>query len=303
MGDLAVYQSLISDSTRWHRLALRPGDIIISTPPKCGTTWTQMLCALLIFDGPTFPDLLDALSPWVDLLMHEESALFASLSIMEHRRFLKTHTPLDGLPQRDDVQFVVVGRDPRDAGVSWDHHVANIDGSKVIDSLIANGADLSPRGAPTERAETRADRLRAWMASERTEGSLDGLADVVHHLNTAWERRSDPNVVLLHYSDMQRDLLGEMRRLAHFIGVEVSDERLAELAPEASLGRMRDRADEVVPDTTSSDHWVSRAAFFRTGGTGEWQALMDDADRRLYADRIAALAPPDLARWLHDGNW
>ena len=25
------------------------GDIIVSTSPKCGTTWAQMLCALLIF--------------------------------------------------------------------------------------------------------------------------------------------------------------------------------------------------------------------------------------------------------------
>lgn len=33
----------------------RPGDIIISTPPKCGTTLTQMMCALLIFDSPAFP--------------------------------------------------------------------------------------------------------------------------------------------------------------------------------------------------------------------------------------------------------
>jgi Sulfotransferase domain len=45
------YRSWISDSRRWRRLVFRPGDVVISTPPKCGTTWTQVLCALLIFDG------------------------------------------------------------------------------------------------------------------------------------------------------------------------------------------------------------------------------------------------------------
>src|SRR5262249_38699700 len=39
---------------RWEGFEFRPGDIVISTPKKCGTTWTQMLCALLIFDGPVF---------------------------------------------------------------------------------------------------------------------------------------------------------------------------------------------------------------------------------------------------------
>jgi hypothetical protein len=48
------YRSILADSSRWDGFAFRPGDIVISTPPKCGTTWTQMLCALLIFDGMGF---------------------------------------------------------------------------------------------------------------------------------------------------------------------------------------------------------------------------------------------------------
>jgi aryl sulfotransferase len=43
------YQSFLTDSSRWDGFSFRPGDIIISTPAKCGTTWTQMICALLIF--------------------------------------------------------------------------------------------------------------------------------------------------------------------------------------------------------------------------------------------------------------
>ena len=61
---------MMTDSERWERFVHRPGDIVISTPPKSGTTWTQMLCALMIFDGPAFPAGLDAMSPWLDLLIH-----------------------------------------------------------------------------------------------------------------------------------------------------------------------------------------------------------------------------------------
>ena len=98
------------DSARWERFEHRPGDIVISTPPKSGTTWTQMLCALMIMDGPTFDAPLDGMSPWLDMRIRTEDEVFAIYDAQTHRRFIKSHTPLDGLPLRDDVNDVVVGR-------------------------------------------------------------------------------------------------------------------------------------------------------------------------------------------------
>jgi hypothetical protein len=49
------------------------------------------------------------------------------LASQPHRRFIKTHTPLDGLPFDHRVTYVCVGRDPRDAGFSWSNHLANMD--------------------------------------------------------------------------------------------------------------------------------------------------------------------------------
>ena len=59
------YQATVYDSNRWDGFALRPGDIIISTPPKCGTTWTQMICALLILQEPELPLPLERARPLV----------------------------------------------------------------------------------------------------------------------------------------------------------------------------------------------------------------------------------------------
>ncbi len=57
------YHSLPQDSARWDGFVFRPGDIVISTPPKCGTTWMQMICALLIFQTPLFDRPLSEISP------------------------------------------------------------------------------------------------------------------------------------------------------------------------------------------------------------------------------------------------
>jgi hypothetical protein len=59
------YEGAVFDSSRWDGFELRPGDIIISTPPKCGTTWMQMICALVVLGEPELPLPLDTLSPWI----------------------------------------------------------------------------------------------------------------------------------------------------------------------------------------------------------------------------------------------
>ena len=92
------YVGTVFDSSRWDGFELRPGDIIISTPPKCGTTWTQMICALLVLQEPELPLPLDTLSPWIDMVTRARKEVFADLAAQTHRRFIKTHTPLDGIP-------------------------------------------------------------------------------------------------------------------------------------------------------------------------------------------------------------
>ncbi len=92
------YQSPEEDSARWLGFPFRDGDIVISTRSKTGTTWVQMICALLIFQAPELPAPLAQLSPWLDHLIVPREEVYAQLAAQEHRRFIKTHTPLDGIP-------------------------------------------------------------------------------------------------------------------------------------------------------------------------------------------------------------
>jgi hypothetical protein len=119
------YRSWMSDNLRWDALELREGDIVISAPSKCGVTWTQRLVSLLVFDGPDLPGPMSTVSPWLDLNLRPIEEVVADLNAQNHRRFIKTHTPLDGLVLDDRVTYIGVGRDPRDAAMSelfqWDN--------------------------------------------------------------------------------------------------------------------------------------------------------------------------------------
>jgi hypothetical protein len=124
------------------------------------------------------------------------------------------------------------------------------------------------------------------------------LASTMHHLATYWDVRDRPNVVLVHYADLRRDLEGEMRRIAQRLDIDIDEDRFPDLVAAARFDTMRERADEVVPDA-SQRFWKSNRAFFHSGTNGQWQELLDDAGRRRYAERVRQLAPPDLIEWAH----
>src|SRR5262245_47791001 len=117
MSGFVRYRSSDEDSGRWSEFRFREGDIVISTRSKSGTTWMQMICALLVFQRAELPSPLWELSPWIDWLGEPIDALVARLDAQPQRRFVKTHTPLDGIVLDPRATYIVVGRHPLDMAV------------------------------------------------------------------------------------------------------------------------------------------------------------------------------------------
>jgi aryl sulfotransferase len=61
-----IYREATIDPGRWTIWAPGKGDILVCTPSKCGTTWTQTILAMLVHGGQELPERISALSPWVD---------------------------------------------------------------------------------------------------------------------------------------------------------------------------------------------------------------------------------------------
>ena len=144
------YTSPDEDSARWWDFPFRPGDIVVSTRSKSGTTWVQMICLLLVHGTPDLPGRLGALSPWLDHLVRPTDEVFALPGGAGGTGgSIKTHTPLDGVPLDDRVTYIVVGRHPLDVAVSLYHHGDNIDRRRMAE-LTGNPETTRPPRPPLQ---------------------------------------------------------------------------------------------------------------------------------------------------------
>jgi aryl sulfotransferase len=286
-----IYRSGLTDSSRWQGFPLRDDDIVISVPSKCGTTWVQMICALLVFRTAELPGPLTTLSPWLDMRLRPLDDVVRLLEGQRHRRFIKSHTPLDGLPRRKGVSYVVAGRDPLDVAVSMDHHRSNLD-EETIERMLGEGP--SRRERPADRRE----RVLRWIHDERP---VDSLRGVVHHLRQAWDRRHEEGIILVHHADLCRDLESQMRLIAARLGIEIPEERWPALSEAAGFPAMRKRADELAPDERLG-LFTSRSAFFRSGRAGQGRELLTKDDLAGYEELMGTLGPPAFVEWATNGQ-
>jgi hypothetical protein len=129
-----------------------PGQVI-STRSKHGTTWLQIICALLIFQSAELRAPLADLSPWPDWLVLLLDEVLRGLRGLRHRRFLKTHTPLDELALDRRVRYIVAARHPLDAAVSMYHQAENLNRRRlrqlIGESQPAGQARPRTRAGPT----------------------------------------------------------------------------------------------------------------------------------------------------------
>ena len=100
-----VYQNAMLDSTYWDHYEPREDDIVISTSMKAGTTWMQRICAALVFQSAELEQPVDAISPWLDMRNSLPDAIQPVLEAQTHRRFIKSHLPLDATPYFEQVKY------------------------------------------------------------------------------------------------------------------------------------------------------------------------------------------------------
>jgi aryl sulfotransferase len=242
---------------------------------------------MLVFgtaDHGTQPGMI---SPWIDAAFAPIEDYLKQVEAQTHRRFIKTHTPFDGLPYFPSSAYLVVLRDPRDVYFSGLNHRDNMNDQELAHSVFPSGPNA----------------LHDWLSKVREPGTWDlqSLDSLIHFFNTYWPYRDLENVHLFHYSDMKRDLKSAIASMASALGVPVNDRQLTAFAEAASFDNMKRHAEQFAPEL-GRGFWKAETDFFAHGATQQWKGKLSADDLAAFDVRIAELLPPDQVDWMLNGQ-
>ena len=299
---LRDYRTWMMDSRRWDHYQPRRDDIVIATYPKCGTTWTQRIVSLLIFQSTEAIPVMN-ISAWIDRRIPEPiEVVVERIEAQQHRRFLKSHIPADGMPIYDDVRYIHVARDGRDVCISYHNHLTGL-APKLLEAADQAGHADETIARPLPRTPADpAEHFHSWLTQGAVPGHADGMPAMsfFQFERSWWDLRDRENVLLLHYNDLKADLPAEVARIAAFLGIEVPGVLMPQLIEAAGFEAMR-RDGETLLGATAAAFTGGGARFFHKGTNQRWRGVYTDADLALY-DAKAAELPADCRTWVEHSN-
>ena len=279
------------DSTIWNDLKFRDNDIVISTYAKSGTTWMQQIIAQMIFGGDPGLEVAE-MSPWLDLRVPPKEVKLPIVEAQRHRRFLKTHLPVDALVFSPKARYLYIGRDGRDVVWSLYNHHVNANGvwyAALNDTPGRVGPPIGPPPSDIRRY------WREWMDN-------DGFPfwPFWENVRSWWEIRELPNVLFVHFESLKRDMQAEMRRIAAFLEIDVDASRWNDIVEYCSFDWMKRNATKSVP--LAGAFWDAGAeVFINKGVNGRWRDTLTPSDVAEYEARAVEELGRECAAWLATG--
>ncbi len=245
-----------------YNLAVRPDDIYVLTWAKNGTTWTQqMVWSIMNAESSEKKINIMAKVPFLEfgiILDHMEKKIpgatmeeiFAIIEAMPPPRIIKSHLPYFALPPNilDQCKVVTCLRNPKDTVVSFYHHEKMLKAHSYIGDFDSY-FDMFMK-----------DEV---LYSQYWDYTLE-----------AWKRRDHPNLCLLFFEDMKKDLEGCIRKVAKFLGKDVTDEQVKMLIENLTFKNMKQNASEMeqqMQRVASTQGGSDDRSFFRKGEVGDWK--------------------------------
>ncbi|MDX2425035.1 MAG: sulfotransferase domain-containing protein [Cycloclasticus sp.] len=289
---LREFQNHHFDSTIWNDFKFRDDDIIIATYAKSGTTWMQQIVSQLLFNGEEGLDVAE-MSPWMDLRVPPKEVKLPAVEAQTHRRFLKTHLPVDALVFSKKAKYLYIGRDGRD--VLWsmfNHH------SRANDAWYAALNDTPGRvGPPIEKPPASITQYyHEWL-------DHDGHPwwPFWQNIRSWWAIRDLPNVHFVHFANLKTNMAGEIRRIAEFLETPIDDKKWEHILRHCSFDYMKAHATKSVP--LGGAFWEGGAqTFIHKGTNGRWREVLQAGEVDKYEQRAVKELGDECTHWLETGK-
>lgn len=279
------------DSTIWNDLQFRDDDIVIATYAKSGTTWVQQIVSQLIFNGQEGLEVA-SMSPWLDLRVPPKEVKLPEVEAQQHRRFIKTHLPVDALTFSPKAKYIYIGRDGRDVVWSMYNHHA------TANEFWYEALNDTP-GLVGPRIERPSDSVHQYF-NEWFERDGHPFWPFWENIRTWWEIRNLPNVTLLHFNDLKRDMPGEIRRIAAFLEIPVDEAKWNDILTHCSFDYMKANATKSVP--LGGAFWDGGAQnFIHKGVNGRWTDTLKPKESAAYEERAEKELGKECSTWLMKG--
>ena len=280
------------DSTIWNDLKFRDDDIVIATYAKAGTTWMQQIVAQLMFDGD--PDVAVAeMSPWVDLRVPPKEVKLPLLEAQTHRRFMKTHLPVDATRFCPKAKYLYIGRDGRDVVWSMYNHHVNANQTWYDALNDTPGRVGPPIGPPPDDIR---QYWREWL-------DRDGYPfwSFWENVRSWWAVRDLPNVKFIHFANLKHDMAREIRGIAEFLDIPIKESRWEAILEHCSFEWMKKNATKTVP--LGGAFWDAGAeVFINKGVNGRWSQTLTPEEVAEYETRSRSELGDECAHWLATGE-
>jgi len=280
------------DSTFWNGFKFRDDDIIISTYAKSGTTWMQQIISQMLFNGETDID-TQAMSPWIDFRVPPKEVKLAAVEAQTHRRFIKTHLPVEALVYSPKAKYIYIGRDGRD--VLWSLYNHHLNGNEAMYDALNKTPGLvgPPLEPPTDDIR---EYWHTWLAK-------DGFPywSFWENVRSWWAIRDLPNLILVHFETLKRNMPAEMRRIAAFLDIPIDESKWDTIVEHCTFDWMKNNGEKIVP--LGGIVWKGNVKTFINKGTnGRWKETLTPAESAEYEAKALAELGPECAHWLATGE-
>ncbi|XP_038064924.1 sulfotransferase 1 family member D1-like [Patiria miniata] len=240
---------------------VRDDDSWIVTFPKTGTTWVQEIMSCVMHDGN-----LEEVNkrhtvfrvPFLEFnlpkTVRDEHKLPQSYKLIEtvpSPRVIKSHLPGQLLPPKiwDKAKLVYVIRNPKDVVVSNFYFLRKIN--------------------PERSGQTFSEFFDEMMAGK------DPYGPWWDHYLFFWKKRHHPNILLLRFEDLKRDLRGNVETISKFLGKDLPAEALDAITDHCTFANMK-KNPMANPDSLYGNPepapGATQAPFMRKGKVGDWKS-------------------------------